>query len=139
METSSFDIVSTKQARTAELAKTCPDMVFTTLHHHIDLDWMIVALNLARADGATAMDCETHAEANLPDLLGRMKSGRCHAPPVRRHCIPKADGGQRPLGIPTCEDKVAQRAMPMLPGRSARRTICRARMASGPATLPAER
>ncbi len=93
METSSFDIVSTKQARIAELARTCPDMVFTTLHHYIDLDWMIVALNLTRVDGAagidgvTAMDYETHAEANLLDLLGRMKSGRYRAPPVRRHYV----------------------------------------------------
>ncbi len=69
METSSFDIVSTKQARIAELARTCPDMVFTTLHHHIDLDWMIVALSRTRADGAvgidgvTATDFETDAEA----------------------------------------------------------------------------
>ena len=120
METSSFDAVSTKQARIAELARTCPDMVFTTLHHHIDLDWMTVALNLTRADGAvgidgvTATDYETDAEANLLDLMGRMKSGRYRAPPVRRHYIPKADGGQRPLGIPTYEDKVAQRAILML-------------------------
>jgi group II intron reverse transcriptase/maturase len=95
-------------------------MVFTTLHHHIDLDWMIVALNLTRADGAvgidgvTATDYETDAEANLLDLMSRMKSGRYRAPPVRRHYIPKADGGQRPLGIPTFEDKVAQRAILML-------------------------
>ena len=48
------------------------------------------------------------------DLLGRIKSGRYHAPPVRRAYIPKADGTQRPLGIPTFEDKVAQRAMAMV-------------------------
>ena len=65
-------------------------------------------------DGVTATDYETDAEANLLDLLGRMKSGRYRAPPVRRHYIPKADGGQRPLGIPTYEDKVAQRATLML-------------------------
>ena len=55
-----------------------------------------------------------HLEANLDDLLGRMKSGRYFAPPVRRHYIPKADGTKRPLGIPTFEDKVAQRAIVML-------------------------
>jgi RNA-directed DNA polymerase len=40
-------------------------------------------------------------EANLLDLLERIKSGRYRAPPVRRAYIPKADGSQRMLGIPT--------------------------------------
>jgi retron-type reverse transcriptase len=48
------------------------------------------------------------------DLLERIKSGRYVAPPVRRRFIPKADGALRPLGIPTLEDKVAQRAILML-------------------------
>ncbi len=48
------------------------------------------------------------------DLLGRIKSGSYKAPPVRRHSIPKADGTMRPLGIPTFEDKAAQRAIVML-------------------------
>ena len=54
------------------------------------------------------------ATLDLLDLLGRIKSGRYHAPPVRRAYIPKADGTQRPLGIPTFEDKVAQRAVTMV-------------------------
>ena len=65
-------------------------------------------------DGVTAADYEKDLEANLDDLLDRMKSGRYFAPPVRRHYIPKADGTKRPLGIPTFEDKVAQRAILML-------------------------
>ncbi|HZA91168.1 MAG TPA: reverse transcriptase domain-containing protein [Gemmatimonadales bacterium] len=65
-------------------------------------------------DGVRAADYEATLEANLSDLLGRIKSGRYHAPPVRRAYIPKADGTQRPLGIPTCEDKVAQRAVTMV-------------------------
>ena len=62
----------------------------------------------------TAADYEANLEANLSDLLGRIRSGRYHAPPVRRAYIPKADGTQRPLGIPTFEDKVAQRAVTMV-------------------------
>ena len=65
-------------------------------------------------DGVTAADYEANLEANLLDLLGRIRSGRYHAPPVRRAYIPKADGTQRPLGIPTFEDKVAQRAVAMV-------------------------
>src|SRR4051794_8935163 len=52
-------------------------------------------------DGVTAADYEVNLEAKLLDLLDRLKSGRYHAPPVRRAYIPKADGSQRPLGIPT--------------------------------------
>ncbi len=48
------------------------------------------------------------------DLLERIKSGRYRAPPVRRAYIPKADGSQRMLGIPTFEHKVAQRAVTMV-------------------------
>ena len=65
-------------------------------------------------DGVRAADYEANLEDNLSDLLGRIKSGRYHAPPVRRVYIPKADGTQRPLGIPTFEDKVAQRAVTMV-------------------------
>jgi len=65
-------------------------------------------------DGATAEDYERNLEANLLDLLERIKSGRYHTPPVRRAYIPKADGTRRKLGIPTFEDKVAQRAVTMM-------------------------
>ncbi len=112
--------VSTKQRRIAELAKKHPAMVFTSLNHHLDEEWLRHAYELTRKDGATGIDGQTAAdyeanlEANLRDLLGRIKSGRYKAPPVRRAYIPKADGSTRPLGIPTFEDKVAQRAVVLL-------------------------
>ena len=65
-------------------------------------------------DGVTAATYKVNLEANLRDLLDRIKSGRYQAPPVRRAYIPKADGTERPLGIPTFEDKVAQRAIAMV-------------------------
>lgn len=86
----------------------------------IDREWMLEAYRLTRKDGApgidgvTAADYEANLEANLDDLQARIKSGRYVAPPVRRHYIPKADGTQRPLGIPTLEDKVAQRVILLL-------------------------
>jgi group II intron reverse transcriptase/maturase len=84
------------------------------------MDWMREASRLTRKDGSPgvdgvrAEDYERNLEANLLDLLERIKSGRYRAPPVRRAYIPKADGTQRMLGIPTFEDKVAQRAVTML-------------------------
>ena len=112
--------LSTKRQRIAELARSKRGVALSTLHHVIDLEWMKEAYRLTRKDGApgidgvTAADYEANLEANLLDLLGRIKSGRYQAPPVRRVYIPKADGSRRPLGLPTFEDKVAQRAIVMV-------------------------
>jgi len=112
--------VSTKQQRIAALAQANPAMVFTSLNHHLDLDWLRHAHALVRKDGAAGVDGQTAAayddrlEENLTGLLNRIKSGRYKAPPVRRAYIPKPDGTRRPLGIPTFEDKVAQRAIVLL-------------------------
>src|SRR6476646_9149895 len=112
--------LSTNRQRIASLARTKRGTALYSLHHVIDLDWMMEAYRLTRKDGApgidgvTAADYEVNLEANLLDLLDRIKSGRYHAPPVRRTYIPKADGSQRMLGIPTFEDKVAQRAVTMV-------------------------
>ena len=102
------------------MARTNRDRTFSSLHHVIDMDWMQEAYRQIRRDGAPGIDgvtadtYEAHLEANLQDLLDRIRSGRYVAPPVRRAYIPKADGSKRPLGIPTFEDKVAQRAIVML-------------------------
>jgi group II intron reverse transcriptase/maturase len=112
--------LSTKRQRIAELARKKPGTALFLLHHVIDLEWMQEAYVLTRKDGATGIDgvtataYEANLEANLKDLLDRIKSGRYKAPPVRRTYIPKADGSQRPLGIPTFEDKVAQWAIAMV-------------------------
>ena len=69
----------------------------------------------AGIDGQTAADYERDLEGNLRSLLERAKSGTYWAPPVRRVYIPKGTGGEtRPIGIPTLEDKVLQRAIVML-------------------------
>jgi RNA-directed DNA polymerase len=114
--------LSTKRQRIAELARSKRGVALSTLHHVIDLEWLKEAYRLTRKDGApgvdglTAVDYAENLEANLLDLLGRIKSGRYQAPPVRRAYIPKSDGSGslRPLGLPTFEDKVCQRAIVMV-------------------------
>lgn len=115
--------VSTKQQRIAELAKQAPSLSFTSLSHHIDVQWLHEAYRRTRRDGATGVDGQTAAdyavnlEANLQSLLDRAKSGTYRAPPVRRVHIPKESGKEtRPIGIPTFEDKVLQRAVVMVLG-----------------------
>jgi RNA-directed DNA polymerase len=82
-------------------------MALTSLNHYIDYEWMQYAYECTRKDGAVGVDGQTaeeyaaHLEQNLRSLIDRLKSGHYQAPPVRRHYIAKADGGQRGLGIPT--------------------------------------
>jgi group II intron reverse transcriptase/maturase len=120
-ETASSKIISTKLGRIAEMARRAPGKAITTLAHHIDLAWLREAHRKTRKDGACGVDgqsateYEAHLEDNLRRLLDRAKSGSYRAPPVRRVYIPKANGKEmRPLGIPTFEDKVLQRAVTML-------------------------
>src|SRR5215203_861269 len=120
VETSGLISISTKLERVAKLAKSAPDMPLTTLSHHIDVEWLREAHRRTRKDGALGVDgqsAEEYAadlEGNLESLLERAKSGSYRAPAVRRVHIPKSRGGTRPLGIPTFEDKVLQRAVAML-------------------------
>lgn len=119
-ETSSSQTVSTKLERIAKLARELRGAPLITLAHHIDLDWLREAYRRTRKDGATGVDGQTakqyaeNLEGNLRALLDRAKTGTYRAPPVRRVHIPKADGSSRPIGIPTFEDKVLQRAVAMV-------------------------
>jgi group II intron reverse transcriptase/maturase len=61
-------------------------------------------------DGVTWQEYGEDLEANLRDLSNRLKRGAYRARPVRRVYIPKADGRQRPIGVPALEDKIVQRA-----------------------------
>lgn len=95
-------------------------MAFTSLNHYVDYEWVDYAYRCTRKDGARGVDGQSAQDYakdlhnNLLRLIDRLKSGSYRAPPVRRHYIPKSDGGQRGLGIPSFEDKVAQRAVLML-------------------------
>jgi len=116
------ETVSTKLERIAKLAKQMPGAALRTLAHHIDIEWLREAHERVRKDGARGVDGQTaeeyakKLEENLQSLLDRAKSGdHYRAPPVRRVHIPKGDGRKtRPIGIPTFEDKVLQKAVAMV-------------------------
>src|SRR5260370_39626921 len=88
--TPSPDPISTRRQRIAELARQSPQAAFTTLAHHIDIDWLFEAYRRTRKDGATGVDGQT-APRHAADLEGkrrarldRPESRRYQAPPVRR-------------------------------------------------------
>jgi group II intron reverse transcriptase/maturase len=97
-------------------------MGFTSLAYMMDIDWLKEAYRLTRkngavgVDGQTASEYEEDLERNLQSLLDRAKSGSYKAPPVKRVHIPKGGSSTetRPIGIPTLEDKILQRAVVML-------------------------
>jgi group II intron reverse transcriptase/maturase len=91
---------------------------FTALLHHVyDVARLRAAYLALKRDAAAGVDGETwHSygqtlEANLQELSDRVKRGAYRARPVRRVYIAKADGRQRPLGVPALEDKIVQRAV----------------------------
>jgi RNA-directed DNA polymerase len=114
--------VSTLRQRIAERAKRSPELGFTSLAHLMDIYWMYTAFARTRTDGAVGVDgqtvedyCGDDLEPKLRNLLDRAKSGTYRAPPVRRAYVPKGTGSEtRPIGIPTFEDKVLQRAVVMV-------------------------
>jgi RNA-directed DNA polymerase len=90
---------------------------FTALFHHIcEVERLRQAYRALKRDACAGVDGETWRhygealEGNLRDLSERLKRGAYRAMPVRRAYIAKADGRKRPLGVPTLEDKVVQRA-----------------------------
>ena len=113
--------VSTIQARIAQQAKENPGRVWTALAHHLDAEWVTEAYARTRKDGAPGIDGKTMMEycVTLPErrheLINEVKSGGYFAPPVKRVHIRKPGKDEtRPIGIPTCEDRVLQRAALML-------------------------
>jgi group II intron reverse transcriptase/maturase len=98
-------------------ARSAVQTRFTALLHHIDVEALERAFRRqkrqasAGVDGITVADYEQSLADNLRDLCARVHSGRYRPQPVRRVHIPKADGGRRPLGVPTLEDKIVQGAV----------------------------
>ena len=112
--------VSTKLARIAEQSKRDATLVFTTLAHLMDEDFLTEAFYQLSKDAAagidrmTATEYEVNLKGRIGDLHRRLVSREYRAQPARRVWIPKGDGGQRPLAILVLEDKMVQRAVAML-------------------------
>lgn len=110
---------------------------FTALWHHVaNVERLRQEYYSLKRDSAPGVDGQTweqygqNLEVNLQDLSGRLHRGAYHAKPVRRAWIPKADGRQRPIGVPTLEDKIVQRATVKVPRRG--RRGCRRSRRAGP-------
>jgi len=116
-DTQRSQTISTQLHQIAEQASQYPDRIFSSLAHLIDVDLLKAAYQKTRRDGAPGVDGVTAAqygqdlESNLEELHRRLKDKRYKAPPVKRGWIEKEDGSKRPLGIPTFEDKLVQRAV----------------------------
>jgi len=104
-------------ARVNAAARRAVQTRFTALLHHLDTGALERAFRRqkrrasAGVDGITVTEYEQDLQANLQDLCTRIHTERYRPQPVRRVYIPKADGGQRPLGVPTLEDKIVQGAV----------------------------
>jgi RNA-directed DNA polymerase len=119
-DTSRSQPISRQIQEIAKQANDYPEMVFTTLVHRIDVEWLREAYrqtnksSVAGIDGITAAEYGANLDENLQKLHERMKRGQYKAPPVERVWLEREDGRKRPIGKPTFEDKIVQRAVVML-------------------------
>lgn len=132
------------------MARKYAGKALTSLSYHLDEVWMREAYRRLKRSSAPGVDGQTvqmygeNLDANLPALLEQVKSGRYRAPYVKRAYIPKSTTEQRPIGMPTVENKLLERAVVMLlepiyeqdfldcsygfrPGRSAHQALKRLR------------
>lgn len=100
-------------------AKAAPKYRFYALYDKLyRADVLSVAYHNCRSNqGAAGVDGQTFADIEayglekwLGELTQELKDKTYRPGPVRRVWIPKEDGGQRPLGIPTIRDRVVQTA-----------------------------
>jgi group II intron reverse transcriptase/maturase len=111
--------MSTSLLRLAALGRKHPERCFTNLNQYLTMELLHTAYHQTRKDGAVGVDGQTATEYaldledNLDSLLARAKSGCYVAPPVKRGYVPKGNS-RRPIGMPTFEDKVLQRAIVLI-------------------------
>jgi group II intron reverse transcriptase/maturase len=103
--------------RIAELAKEDPKRQFYSIAHLITVEKLYEAFGSLRKnasagiDGVTYVEYEANAEENIRQLHGRLVAGKYQVQPLRRVYIPKENGKQRPISIPSLEDKIVQKVV----------------------------
>jgi RNA-directed DNA polymerase len=108
---------SSALGRVREVARRDKEARFTALLHHVTVELLREAYRALRPKAAPGVDGVTweaygqDLEDRLRGLHGRLHRGGYRAKPSRRVEIPKADGGLRPLGVASLEDKVLQRSV----------------------------
>ena len=109
--------VYTKLQRIDELAKNDQSMKFTSLAHLLNEQLLTDSYKRLNRKGAPGVDGVTIGEfgenidENIMALCEELRSGKYKATSVRRVYIPKTNGKQRPIGIPTVKDRVVQKAV----------------------------
>jgi RNA-directed DNA polymerase len=102
--------------RVRQAAKDSGKRLTALWHQVYPIDRLREAYFRLNHDAAPGVDGQTWAaygeqlDTTLRELSDRLQRGAYQAPPVERVYIPKADGRQRPIGKPTLEDKIVQRA-----------------------------
>ena len=105
-----------EHSRLAELAKEDPDLKFFSIAHLLTPQALYEAFLSLRKDASAGVDRVTYANyekqahQNIKELHERLKSKTYRVQPLRRVYIPKEDGkAQRPISIPSLEDKIVQK------------------------------
>ena len=109
--------MSTKHIRIAELAREDKERTFFSIAHLLTVEALYEAFKSLRKEASAGVDRVTYAGYapevwdNIEKLHERLKAGQYRAQPLRRIYIPKEDGRQRPISIPSLEDKIVQKAV----------------------------
>jgi group II intron reverse transcriptase/maturase len=108
--------MSTELSRLSELAKADKTTRFLSIAHHLTPTALMAAFEGLRKDASAGVDGVTYREyeqdvwGNIPALHHRLVNHQYRAQPLRRVYIPKENGKERPISIPSLEDKIVQRA-----------------------------
>jgi RNA-directed DNA polymerase len=108
--------MSTKLDRISELAGEGRQMQFLSIAHLLTPEALMEAFKSLRKDASAGVDGVAYdeyrmeAEKKIQELYERVKAKRYRAQPLRRIYIPKEDGKQRPISIPSLDDKILQKA-----------------------------
>jgi len=111
------EAVITRLERISERARAHSKEVFTNLYHHLDeamMEECFGELKEGRAPGVDGVSKEEYREdlaVNIAGVVQELRRQTYRPEAVRRKLIPKGNGKQRPLGIPTTKDKLVQRGL----------------------------